>query len=42
MSQKVLLVLLRHVFIEKEAASLCVTMGKRCSGMTGLMWYIKI
>ena len=36
-----LLVLSRHVFIEKEAAQLCVTIPKRSSAMTGLMWYVK-
>ena len=30
-----LLVSSRHVFIEKEAVYLCVTMQKRSSGMTG-------
>ena len=37
-----LLVLSRHVFIEKEASQLYVTMRKRSSGMAGLMWYIKL
>ena len=37
-----LLVLSRHVFIEKEATQPCVKMRKRSCGMTGLMWYIKL
>ena len=37
-----LLVLSRHVFTEKEAAQLCVTMRKHSSGMTSLTWYIKL
>ena len=36
-----LLVLSKHIFIEKEGAWLFVTMKKRSGTMTGLMQYIK-
>ena len=37
-----LLDLSRHVFIEIDAKSQCVTMWKRSSAMTGFMCYIKL
>ena len=39
---KIVLVLSRHRFIEKEAAQLCATMLKLSSAIAGLMWYIKL
>ena len=36
------LVLSRHVFIEKDAAQLNVTMPKHSGGMACFMWYIKL
>ena len=37
-----LLVSLKHVFIKNEVAWPCVTMRKRSSAMTGLMWYKRV
>ena len=42
LSWKIVLVLSRHRFIEKEAAQLCAPMRKLSSAMTGIMWYIKL